>query len=316
MQTGCEDKGRLLVIDDNPLLARLLEKDLQEAGYDVAVAATGKEALEILRLGPVDLVLLDVELPDVSGLELCRRIKEDPRTAAIPVLFVTGRTAKEDIIAGFDAGGQDYITKPYLREELLARVHTHLALKRTQERLRASEARYREMALRDDLTGFYNTRYLYLRLQQQLDEIRRHGGCLTLLFLDIDDFKQVVDRYGHLVGSRVIAELAGLIRELLPPDGYGVSYGGDEFVLVLPGRDRREGGEIAERIRAAVADHTFLRAQGLNIRITLSCGLASAPEDTASLTGLLGRADHALFTVKKMGKNAVGEMRIPELLAS
>ncbi|MDR2550659.1 MAG: diguanylate cyclase [Desulfobulbus sp.] len=300
----------ILVVDDNPLVTTLIAEVLGHAGYAVAVAASGQEALARLETLVPDLILLDIEMPGLSGIETCRIIKKDVRTADTPVFFVTASSYKEDIVAGFAAGGQDYIVKPSTREELLARVRTHLSLCKTQQELKASRARYRKLSFLDDLTGLYNTRYLYKTLQRYLDKYP--DRAVTASFLDIDSFKQVVDRHGHLNGSRAIAELAGVIKPLLPRGCYGVSYGGDEFVLILPGRDITAGSRLVRRIREAIAASRFLVAHGLDLGLTVSCGVAAYPENGHTMVDLLGTADHALFEAKRQGKNRVvayGEMQ-------
>lgn len=294
----------ILIADDNQVIIKLLGDLLGKEGYEVAEVHDGKAIAGLLPTINPDLILLDVDMPGLSGFEVCRQLKQDPRSADIPVLFVTSRNDKKDILAGFAAGGQDYVVKPSTRAELLARVQTHLALRKTQQELKASEARYRELSLRDDLTGFYNTRYLYQTLQGQLDMHRSRP--LSVIFTDIDNFKYVVDTYGHLNGSRTLAELADVVKGVLPDGCYGVSYGGDEFVFVLAGHDHQQGLQIAELIRAAIEKARFLVSMDLAIHITVSCGVATFPQDAQTLTELLSCADHALFAVKKQGKNAVG----------
>lgn len=297
-------KPVVLIADDNRVIIKLLGELLTKEGYQVAEVHDGKSVFKSLPSIQPDLILLDVDLPEMSGFEVCRKLKHNSDSADIPVLFVTSRNDKKDILAGFAAGGQDYVVKPSTRAELLARVRTHLALRRTQQKLKASEARYRELSLRDDLTGFYNTRYLYQTLQGQLDMHRTRP--LSVVFMDIDNFKYIVDTYGHLNGSRTLAELADVVRSVLPEGCYGVSYGGDEFVIVLAGYDHNQGMQVAERIRRAVEKASFLTTMDLSIHITVSCGVATFPEDAQTLTDLLACADHALFAVKKQGKNAVG----------
>ena len=311
-QADVPRKPVILIADDNRVIIRLLGELFSQEGYDVAEVHDGESVLKSLSTINPDLILLDVDLPSMSGFEVCRRLKADPASADIPVLFVTSRNDKKDILAGFAAGGQDYVVKPSTRAELLARVRTHLALRLAQQKLKASEARYRELSLRDDLTGFYNTRYLYQTLQGQLDMHRTRP--LSVIFMDIDDFKKVVDTYGHLNGSRTLAELADVVRSVLPDGCYGVSYGGDEFVIVLAGYDHEQGMQVAERIRQAVEKTSFLTTMDLSIHITVSCGVATFPDDAQTLTDLLAAADHALFAVKNQGKNAVGSFRqcLPE----
>jgi len=300
-----------MVVDDNPVAVKLLKAMLDGVGYRVVQADSGHRTLEVLETLLPDLILLDIDMPGMSGLETCRIVKAHPRTADIPVIFVTGRDDKNDVVAGFAAGGQDYIVKPSTREELLARVRTHLTLCKSQQALKASRARYRELSFLDDLTGLYNTRYLYQTLQAHLDDYPARP--VTVAFIDIDKFKQVVDAHGHLNGSRAIAELAVVIKSLLPAGSYGVSYGGDEFVLVFVDHDSQAGALLAERIRGAIAKKRFLAMQGLAVHLTVSCGVASYPDDARTLVGLLGDADHALFEAKRRGKNMVvafGEMQV------
>jgi len=303
-QKDTSHKPVVLIADDNRVIIKLLGEVLTREGYKVAEVHDGRSVLQSLPSIRPDLILLDVDLPKMSGFEVCRKLKKNATSADIPVLFVTSRNDKKDILAGFAAGGQDYVVKPSTRAELLARVRTHLALRRTQQKLKASEARYRELSLRDDLTGFYNTRYLYQTLQGQLDMHRTRP--LSVVFMDIDNFKYVVDTYGHLNGSRTLAELADVVRSVLPEGCYGVSYGGDEFVIVLAGYDHNQGMQVAEQIRRAVEKASFLTTMDLSIHITVSCGVSTFPEDAQTLTELLACADHALFAVKKRGKNAVG----------
>ncbi len=293
----------ILIADDNQGIVRLLGDVLTNAGYHVTAVSSGEEALALLPTIQPDLVLLDADMPDGSAFDTCRTMKQDPHTSDIPVLFVTSRRNQRDIITGFQAGGQDYVNKPYTSAELLARVQTHLALRQAQKKLKASEARYRELSIRDDLTNFYNTRYLYQTLQGQLDMLRDRP--LSVIFMDIDNFKNVVDTCGHLNGSRTIAELADVVRSVLPDGCYGVSYGGDEFVIVLAGHDRSQGVQVAETIRKAIEDTEFLVTKDLAIHITVSCGVAAYPDDARTLTELLGCADHALFQSKAKGKNTV-----------
>lgn len=293
----------ILVVDDNPVILKLLEELLLRAAYRVTTVTCGEDALESLKTQTADLVLLDVDMPGKSGLAICKAIKENIHTKDIPVIFVTSRGERGDVISGFESGGQDYIIKPFTRAELLARVRTHLTLRRVQEDLQESVNRYRNLSIVDDLTGFYNTRFLYQSLQEQLE--KNPEVPVSVIFIDIDNFKRVVDTHGHLNGSNTIAELADVVMPLLPQGCYGVSYGGDEFVIVLQGHDRRQGRAIAELIRLAIGKTSFLAFCDLKVHITISSGLATYPDDAQSLQDLLGKADHALFEAKRLGKDKV-----------
>lgn len=312
-ENDASHKQTILIADDNRVVTMLVKELLTRAGYTVVPFNNGELALKAVTTSLPDLVLLDVDMPGLSGFDVCRAIKQNPLSADIPVLFVTACAERKDIIAGFEAGGQDYILKPFTKEELLARVQTHLNLRQALQELRESVIRYRELSVLDDLTGLFNTRYLYQTLQDQLDT--KPAQTLSVIFIDIDNFKQVVDAHGHLNASHTIAEVAELIIPLLPEGCYGVSYGGDEFVLVLAGHTREQGMIIGEKIRQAIEQTSFLTFCDLSVHITVSCGLATYPDDAKTLTDLLDNADKALFTLKRLHKNSVmsfSEIKSPE----
>jgi len=177
--------------------------------------------------------------------------------------------------------------------------------KQTEEALRASEQRFREQALRDNLTGLYNRRYLYQSLTDWIEHAKTNGSVVSVIFMDLDRFKSVVDTYGHLNGSRTIKEVATTIRETLEKPAYAVAYAGDEFVVVLPDFDHDQAVEQAKKIQARIRDRVFLRDQGLAVSIRSSSGVATFPYHAADMTNLLATADHALFGAKGTGKDAV-----------
>ena len=177
--------------------------------------------------------------------------------------------------------------------------------KEAEEALRASEQRFREQAVRDNLTGLYNRRYLFHSLAELVQDFKDKGSVFSIIFLDLDEFKQVVDAHGHLNGSRTIQEVATTIRESLKEPAYAVAYAGDEFVIVLPGFDREQAVLKAEEIRSHVASTSYLLEQGLEVRLTATFGIAVFPEDASDPTGLLASADKALFAGKKRGKNSI-----------
>jgi diguanylate cyclase (GGDEF)-like protein len=177
--------------------------------------------------------------------------------------------------------------------------------KQAEEALRASEQRFREQAMKDNLTGLYNRRYLYRSLAELIQEGKDNGSVVSIIFLDLDDFKQVVDTHGHLNGSRAIQEVASTIRESLKEPAYAVAYAGDEFVIVLPGFDRNRALLEAEEIRSRIVSTGYLLDQGLEVRLTATFGIAMYPEDAGDVTGLLASADTALFAGKKRGKDSI-----------
>jgi len=178
--------------------------------------------------------------------------------------------------------------------------------KRLQEALRREHRKMQKLSLLDDLTGLYNTRYLYQALDQILAESQMSLIPFSLIFMDMDNFKHVVDTHGHLNGSQALREVAQTIRSLVNKPGFAVAYGGDEFVVVLPGFDKPHAKSRVEAIRTKMARTTYLAQSGLSVRLSASFGLASYPEDSEDIIGLLGLADKALFRVKQTEKGAIG----------
>jgi diguanylate cyclase (GGDEF)-like protein len=178
-------------------------------------------------------------------------------------------------------------------------------LKRVQKALRKSEQKFKEQAIHDNLTGLFNTRYLYTALPQLIKKSAADNEMFSLVFMDIDDFKQVVDTHGHLNASRTLQEIAATLMEALPEPAFGVAYGGDEFVLVLPGFDKQQALKMAEAIRKRIKKTVYLQKAGLNIRIHASLGVSTFPNDGDTLNDLLALADQAMFSVKERGKDSV-----------
>lgn len=184
--------------------------------------------------------------------------------------------------------------------------------KRAEEALRISEQKFREQALRDNLTGLYNRRYLYKSLSELIEASKANRSPLSLIFMDLDNFKQVVDAHGHLNGSRAIQEVAATIRDSIREPAYAVAYAGDEFVVVLPGLNQSQAAEAASSIQSQMNNTVYLREQGLDVKLYASFGIGTFPDHAADVTGLLAAADRILFTVKAKGKNAIGLAAVPQ----
>ena len=178
-------------------------------------------------------------------------------------------------------------------------------LKQAQKALRKSEQKFRKQAIHDNLTGLYNTRYLYHALDELIKKSASLGRVFSLVFMDIDDFKQVVDTHGHLNASKALQEIAATIKTNLQAPAYGVAYGGDEFVLVLPEFDKQQALEMAETIRKRIKETIYLQKAGLKVSVSSSLGVSTFPDDADTLTELLALADQAMFSVKERGKDSV-----------
>jgi len=178
-------------------------------------------------------------------------------------------------------------------------------LKQTQKALKESENKFREQAIHDNLTGLYNTRYLYKALSEMIEKSSSAGQAFSLIFMDIDNFKRVVDTHGHLNASHALQEIANTIKSTLEPPAYGVAYGGDEFIVVLPDLNKHQAMDMAETIRSRIKETTLLQNLGLKVHISASLGVSTYPYDAATLSDLLALADQAMFSVKEKGKDSV-----------
>lgn len=327
MKQQKEAQYKILIIDDVPKNIQVAASILQKTGYQMAFAQDGATALKQIATKRFDLILLDIMMPQMDGFEVCRRIRSNPANNEIPIIFLTAKEDADSIVKGFELGAMDYLTKPFNGAELQARVQTHLELYRSKRELIATNARlnreiserrkvekelerskekYRELSIHDSLTGFYNTRHLYSAMETLTAESRRNGLNFSLIFLDIDNFKRVVDTHGHLNGSKALAEVADTIKRCLSAPAYGVAYGGDEFVVVLPGFDHPQALEKAQEIRSKMLETVYLPGVTEGVHLEASFGVSTYPDDASDIKTILAKADQAMFQVKSEGKNAVG----------
>src|SRR5256714_6275373 len=308
-------KPRILVVDDHEDNIELLRARLEARGYDVDGARDGYEALEQVDRVCPDLILLDVMMPKMDGMEVVRRLKA--KTAAeelpfIPVIMQTALDSTENKVEGLDAGADDYITKPINFAELEARVNSLLRIKTLQSALKAREKELSELneqlkqiSLTDGLTEVENRRSLNERLHEMWQLPVRLNEPISLVMCDIDKFKSVNDNHGHQAGDAVLKEFAQLLKaEAREIDRVG-RYGGEEFLLILPGTVLDSAVTFAERLREKVEKHTFTYADGTLCR-TMSCGVAASPHPRVKdQEALLQASDDALYVGKATGRNRV-----------
>jgi diguanylate cyclase (GGDEF)-like protein len=329
MDLNQHNRFKILIVDDVPKNIQVAASILQNDTYQIAFAQDGPTALVQVESNRFDLILLDIMMPQMDGYEVCRRIRNRPDNRDTPIIFLTAKNDTDSVVKGFAMGAMDYLSKPFNGAELQARVKTHLELYRsrkaieevnrrlrlemterikTEEELKLSKEKYRYLSLHDNLTGLFNTRYLYRSLQELIDKGRRLGTTFSLVFFDIDNFKRVVDTHGHLNGSKALAEVAAVLESCLTEPSYGVAYGGDEFVAVLPGHDKAKALQEAQEIRARLLRTVFLANVENGVRLQASFGVSTYPDDAGDITAILARADQAMFNVKLKGKNAVGDV--------
>jgi diguanylate cyclase (GGDEF)-like protein len=287
---------KILIIDDNPDALEVAKARLAKECADIVCAEGGLAGLEAARREKPDLVLLDLDMPDISGFDVCRALKADPDLCMIPVLFLSGAGTAEDKVKGLDLGAVDYVTKPFDAFELQARVRAALRSKHLQDLLI-------KHASLDPLTGLPNRRALMERLQREWARMERHGGSLSFIMVDIDHFKRVNDTYGHDVGDRVLQEVARTIARECRDVDLPARFGGEEFTIVVPDEKASGASRLADRCRQKI-DEMSVAAGGQNIRTTASFGVAEA----AGLSGpeaLIRSADEALYQAKQSGRNTV-----------
>jgi len=274
--------------------------------YNVCTAMDGKSALAHIAKEPPDLILLDIVMPGMNGFEVCRQLKSQPETKDIPIIFLTAKTDGKSIVEGFQAGAVDYIIKPFNVTELLVRVKTQLELSHSRREMKRINDRLEHLTIHDDLTGLYNTRYLYDALYQLIEQSKTDNRPFALLFMDVDNFKPVVDTYGHLNGNRALREIAETIMESISKPCYGVAYGGDEFVIVLPGFNKDQAIKTTESIRTRMKETTYLSSEGCKVKLSASFGIAAYPDDATEARALLKLADQLMFRIKETSKDAIG----------
>jgi diguanylate cyclase (GGDEF)-like protein len=309
-----ERPTRILVVDDNPDSIHLLRARLEARGYIVEEAPDGEAALARIYTPPTpDLILLDVMMPKVDGFEVVRRIKSDASLPFIPVIMQTALDTTESMIQGIDAGADDYVSKPVKFRELDARVKSLLRIQRLQAALQererelsAANAQLRVMSSTDVLTGVANRRSLEERLHDMWEHSQRLHEPLALVMCDIDHFKHVNDEFGHQAGDNVLQQFAALLQtEAREIDKVG-RYGGEEFVLLLPGTVLDAAVTFAERLRESVAHREFTYATGKSLHCTMSCGVAAWPHPRVTNSeALIKAADDALYVAKETGRNRV-----------
>lgn len=306
-------KRKILVVDDVPVNIQLLDTYLTSEGYEVISANNGQEAVDKVKTEFPDLVLLDVMMPVLDGFEVCKVLKSDAVTKFIPVIMVTALNEIKDKVKGIDSGADDFLSKPFNKLELLARVRSLLRIKDLNdqlqekvEELEEAKEQLRQQAITDGLTDLYNYRHFKEQLLMELSRAKRHSLNISLIMLDIDHFKHYNDTNGHPAGDVVLRELAQLLKNNIRSIDIAVRYGGEEFALILLETGKSAAKIVAEKIRKLVEEHRFefeeTQPEG---RITISTGVATFPDDAQDFDSLVKIADNRLYLAKQAGRNVI-----------
>ena len=301
----------ILVVEDETNSRLLLKTYLTSDDYNVKLARSGEEALEIAAAHPPSVIILDIILPGMNGYEVCKRLKHSIRTSFIPIILVTALRGNDERVQGIEAGADDFISKPFNRVELLTRIKSLLrikalndALEQKIEELEKAKAKLRKLAVTDGLTGLYNYRAFRRQLHMEIQRSKRFNLPVSLLMMDIDHFKVYNDRFGHLNGDRVLKRFAQILHENIREVDCLARYGGEEFALILPGTDKKSAKIVAEKVRRLVERSPFPMEKKLpKKRVTISVGVASYPEDTRDEEEFIRLSDTAMYRAKKSGRN-------------
>lgn len=297
--------ARILVVDDDAANIRLVQETLSELDHCVETASDGVEAIERVRAAPPDLLILDVMMPKMNGLEVCRIVKSMASESFIPIILVTVKGDIDSKVTGLKVGADDYLAKPFNPLELRARVESMLRIKALQDKIDARRRELESLSVTDDLTKLYNHRAMQQRLKDEFRRAQRYNEPLSLLMLDVDHFKSVNDRYGHLFGDKVLSELAGVLKEHVREIDIVARYGGEEFMVILPETHFSGSLTVADRLWRAVAEHPF-EHDDTQVAITVSVGISFFPnKNIANVEQLVQFADEALYQAKQQGRNRI-----------
>ena len=302
-----EPSPTILLAEDDPVTRMLMTRFLKKAGYEVDAAANGSEALDKMTKRYYPILVTDWEMPEMDGVTLCTAVRNLQLDGYVYALLLTARDSKEHIIAGLEAGADDYLIKPVHEAELIARLNAGRRILNLEHSLRVANQRNRILSITDALTGSYNRRYLMEQLPRELERCRRYAYPLSVLMCDIDHFKQINDAHGHVAGDEVLQQFAGRTQKSIRSNSDWVSrYGGEEFLIVLPETAHQGAVAVAEKIRTVIAGTPFATRTG-DVVVTASFGVASTgpsgPDLSLKVDALIRTADECLYRSKQSGRD-------------
>lgn len=310
--------NKILIVDDEPSSLHIVNRYLSAAGHQVLLATNGKEALNVLHHEDVKLVITDWVMPEMDGLEFCRAVRSLESTGFVYIIILAAHSDKDLIVQAFETGADDYLSKPFHRGELLARVKAGIRIidletnleKKNRQILKANAEmsvlnnKLRDMATTDELTGLANRREAWAQFSSLWSLAERHNTALSCLMIDIDEFKNVNDFYGHKAGDIALQETSRLIKQVTRGGDVVCRIGGEEFLILCPHSNAKMAAILAERLRKAV-ESNVIRSKISELRFTVSIGVAERTPVMANPDHLLTIADKALYAAKNAGRNKV-----------
>ena len=305
-----QQEFRLLIADDSLVSRHLLEATLRKWGYDVSAVADGEAAWGLLKNeNAPDLAILDWVMPGMTGPEVCKLVRQQEREKYTYLILLTSKSLKEDLIEGMESGADDYVTKPFDQHELQVRLRAGIRILELQAELMAAREELREHATKDPLTKLWNRRHIMEVLELELARIQRQDTPLSLLMIDLDHFKSINDTYGHSAGDEVLRETGRRLKASVRQYDSVGRYGGEEFLVVMPGCGGADVEKQAERLRVALCS-TPMKAGDHELTVTGSFGATFAlPAFQANPQDLIKIADEALYRAKRAGRNRVQTIR-------
>jgi two-component system, cell cycle response regulator len=295
---------RILVADDEPISRRLVESALRKAGHEVIAVGDGEEAWHLLNEDDFDITVLDWMMPGLEGISICEKLRHAPRDYYLYIILLTSKADHKDIIRGLDAGADEFLAKPFDADELRARVRAGERIVTLERRLKNVNLQLEALAATDELTGLLNRRAIMARIGEEAKRAVRENYTTSVVMLDLDNFKQINDIHGHLIGDAMLKEMSRrLILMIRPYDSLG-RLGGDEFILLLPHTSEALASKVAERLRKALCNEPFVAEDGSRFSFSASFGVAPV-YDGGDEESFLAAADEALYAAKHKGGNTV-----------
>lgn len=291
-------KDTVLIVDDSKIICSIIKDILISPELHIEAAHSGEDCIKLSEEIHPTLILLDVIMNGMDGYETCRILKANEATKDIPIIFITGNNDSDSVLKGFEVGAADYVSKPFIPEELKARVRVHMQNIKIQKELKVLMEELKVLATTDSLTRLYNRRYFMDKL---LEYVEKDEEPLAMILFDIDDFKKINDTYGHNAGDTVLITVSNIFKLLLRQEDVLSRWGGEEFMICLPGQTIEKAYTVAERLRNEVANYTFV-SDDINFHCSITGGVLQYDREISAEKNIT-KTDKALYLGKTTGKN-------------